>query len=616
MTPMGDTSEDAAFEQGTAILRALCGLRTTDLSASLIARELLAHVEGRIGWNDVTTSVEDVGIVEEGARAFASLGRSITAFGLMSRLDPRRHPGILGIAVQALPQIDPARLFAERRWIAQLFPALIANPLRKDVDALIHALHGNGHFELVQALRRSRLGELTDANSWRLIDARHACWAGRYADVAPALQGATLSGAHRVEADMCSIIARAELGDPPSDAAMAALVEQAARIPGLDEATKRWRAEFLVRSRCSDRRLVSQRLADAAEHAALHLLYRIADHGAPPRKQTEDPTWGFHTYILELLRDAGVAEAREALAAGDAPPEDEMLWRVLARLGGNRTNYGTVVDAESGVRAVPLRTARQEAIASQGQLPEIGAPAVLALLAELEQRHPGHSVFATYQAEIVLWLGQYAEAARRFDIEVRRAATRWGEVGLGAALAGLGEDAEAERVWAMGHQRHHGALSGEATFVYKAEIAARRGDLGAARALLDGVLAAKPTRMRGWLLHAEIDWKQREDGAARQALLRAIALCPGIVTTIAPSDAPIAALLEQRPPTAGERDALIAWCQAMRSALGGNASSWLYTWFDAQGAFRAFPGVPASDLRLALQSTERIVRHNAAPSRG
>jgi hypothetical protein len=313
------------------------------------------------------------------------------------------------------------------------------------------------------------------------------------------------------------------------------------------------------------------------------------------------------------LRDAGIAEAREALAASNTPAEDETLWRVLTRLGGNRTNFWTVVDAESRVRPVHLRTARQEAIASQGRLPELGAPAVMALLTELEQRHPGHSVFATYQAEILLWLGQYAEAARRFEIEVRRAATRWGEVGLGAALAGLGEDAEAERVWTMGHRRHHGALSGEATFVYKAEIAVRRGDLRAARELLDGVLAAKQTRMRGWILRAEIDWKQRADGSARHALLQAIAFCPGLATTItAPGDVPVALLLEHRTPTASEREALIAWCQAMRHALGGNASSWLYTWFDAEGTFRAFPGVPAADLHLALRSTERIVRREGA----
>lgn len=600
---------DRAQETPGTILRTVWHLRTTDRDLSLLPRELLAHVEGRIGWGDVTTVEGDAAALEEGARAFSSLGRPVTAFKLMSRLDPRRHPGILGIAVQALPQIAPAELFAERRWIAQLFPALIANPSRQDVDALIHALHGHGHFELVDALRRSRLGELTDANSWRLIDARQACWAGRYADVAPALAGATLSGAHRVEADFYETVARGHLAAFPDDAEMLALTERAAHIAGLDETTRRWRAEFLVRAGCPDRRLVSQALAGAAEHAALHLLYRIADRGAAPRKQTEDPTWGFHTYVLELLRDAGVAEAAEALAASNTAAEEEALWRVLTRLGGNRSNFWTVVDAEGRVRPVQLRTARQEAIASQGELPKVGAQAVLALLADLEQRHPGLSVFATYQAEIFLWLGQYAEAARRFEIEVRRAATRWGEVGLGAALAGLGDDAEAERIWDLGHRRHHGALSGEATFVYRAEVVARRGDLQAARKLLDGVLTAKRTRMRGWVLRAEIDWMLRDDESAHDALLQAIALCPGLITTATdPRDAPVAPLLEQRTPTAGERDALVAWCRTLRSALGGNASSWLYTWFDAAGAFRAFQGVPAGDLQLALLSTERIVR--------
>jgi hypothetical protein len=75
-----------------------------------------------------------------------------------------------------------------------------------------------------------------------------------------------------------------------------------------------------------------------------------------------------------------------------------------------------------------------------------------------------------------------------------------------------------------------------------------------------------------------------------------------------PREAPVAPLLEHRAPTAGEREALVAWCRVLRSAVGGNASSWLYTWFDAAGAFRAFQGVPAPDLHKALLTTERIAR--------
>ena len=243
----------------------------------------------------------------------------------------------------------------------------------------------------------------------------------------------------------------------------------------------------------------------------------------------------------------------------------------------------------------------------QSLLPEVGADQVRARLARLAAAHPGISVFMTYQAEILLWEGRYDEAATMFETEVRTAATRWGEVGLGAALAALGREEEAERVWALGHRRHQGALPGEATFIYRAEIAARRGDLPAASELLRGVLTAKPTRTRGWLLRAEIGWLTDEPAEARVALLQALALCPGLARTAAASPPGLAEiLLDARRPTRPERDALLDWCRALRAAMRGNASSWLFTWFDTNGAMRGFRRLPYNDLAQAIETIGRL----------
>src|SRR5262249_46984291 len=184
----------------------------------------------------------------------------------------------------------------------------------------------------------------------------------------------------------------------------------------------------------------------------------------------------------------------------------------------------------------------------------------------------------------------------------RTSVNRWAHVGLGAALAALGRTAEAERVWEEGLRVHRGALPGEASLVYRAEVAIAAGRYDVAAELLRGVLAAKPTRLRGRLLVAGLAWLRGDPVAGRAALLEAATTCPAL----ADADGPLALADLLHDPAAGEhRDAAIARCRSLRAAMRGNSSSWLFTWYDPPGAMHAFVHARPPDLGLALDRYQR-----------
>lgn len=559
-------------------------------------------------------------------------------FTVLRRLAPTQHDEILAIALRVLPRLPPPVLSAHRAWIVQLITALLRSGLATRFPSFVRALHSRGHFELVDAIRSSAAGTYLRPDDELLLDATEACWAGRSHDARQLLAARPLIGdAARLEADLLSAIARG--ARDPAGETVAAL-DTVRATPGcpaaLSDTAGRWKAELLVRRETGRtagpdragataphriRRLLSsllrgnrgrraaadaettRALREASDHAALRLVHWI-DLLRQPDDGRREAIRDFHEWVIDRLCAERVAGIEPLAAEWRTRHEESTLWKIIALFGGNRTDTCTVVE-NGRLRAVDVRTARQEAVAVQARLRRAGFDATLRELDALSTRWPALTVFRTYKAELLLWVGRYDEAAVIFDQIRRCSSNRWAHVGLGAALAAMGQDADAERVWNEGRRVHRGALPGEATFVYRAEVAMRRGDLARAAQLLRGVLAAKPTRLRGWIELAEIAWTRGECSEGRAALLQASALCPGLLYANSIEPLTLDDLLRDDAGT-GRRDAAITFCRSLRVAMRGNASSWLFTWFDQAGELHAYGHMSAPDLLLGLQRLERI----------
>ena len=551
------------------------------------------------------------------------------SLAILVRFPPAGQHAV-SIAPRVIPRVPAATALAHRSWILGLADAL-AGPGGDRLGPFVRALQTAGHFELVDAIRGSHAGERLGSTDRWLLDARAACWAGAYDVLRAHLEGAPADRAGAGDVALLAAIARGVAGD--TGAALVALAAVRMRgSPALCDVAGRWMAELQVRR---NRRSASDRsrwrslvdallrhrsgsaaqtaLREASDHPVLRLVHWIAvlrqrDEGR--RELVRD----FHEWIIAGLVRERVAGIEPLVAEWRRGGDETTLWKIVELFGGNRESCSVVEDGR--LRALALRTARQEAVEIQRRLRHVGLDATVRAFAELAAEWPRLVVFRTYSAELLLWAGRYEEAAAGFDEVRRTSVNRWAQVGLGAALAALGRTTEAERVWDDGLRVHRGALPGEASLVYRAEVAIGAGRLDVAGQLLRGVLNARPTRLRARLLAAELAWLRGDSVAGRAALLDAAAMCPGL----GDAEGPLALANVINDPAAGEqRDAAIARCRSLRAAMRGNASSWLFTWYDATGAMHAFPHAPPQDVELALERFDRIDdgvrpdRHTAAP---
>lgn len=447
-------------------------------------------------------------------------------------------------------------------------------------------LDARGHFGLAAALRAANSPRGTSPSvEIVLADATRALWAARYTDVARLLATAPLAGDERSEADVLAAIAHAATA--PSDDALATL-DAALRClhgrPELREAAEGWRAELLVRLGRYDE------APTVADHPVQCLVEAIVRrHSAIEQRRVVDPH--LHEPMIERLSALGVAAAADA-----ASPDDAHLWRLVEAFGGNRTKTTTLLGESGELRVVDLPTARQEVVALQARLPIEGLAPVYEALARGAARHPNTLLYVTYRGEVLLWEGRYGEALACFEEAWRRSHNRWAHIGRGAALAALGRGDEALAAWDEGARFHGGHLPGEATFVYHAELALERGDLGEAERQLVLALEGRPTRVRAHVLAAEVSLLRggsREEARAHAtaALRRAVALCPGLFLAERAERATLDALLDDTCATSVPLDDALDLCRAARARSRGNASSWMYTWFSARGfhACRRWP---------------------------
>ena len=544
---------------------------------------------------------------------------------ILVRFPPDDHEQLLSVALRVIPRVRPATALAHRSWIVAMVEALRGFGLRDRLGPFVRSLQTAGHFELVEAIRRSDAGaRLGAADRW-LLDARDACWRGAYDALRAHLAGPPADDAVVAEAGLLAAIARGAAGE--TESAVGALeAVRAHGTPAMRDVAGRWKAEWVVRlgsrNPANDRswwrslrdalrpgRDASAEQADrtqaalreASDHPVLRLVTWIAMLRQPDDGRRE-VVRDFHEWVIAGLKRERVAGIEPLVAEWRRGGGEATLWKMIALFGGHRGATCTVVE-DGRLRALDLRTARQEAVEIQRRLRHVGLDATVRAFAELAAEWPRLVVFRTYSAELLLWAGRYEEAAAAFE-EVRRASVnRWAHVGLGAALAALGRTAEAERVWEEGLHVHRGALPGEASQVYRAEVAIAAGRLDVADELLRRVLAATPTRLRARLLAAELAWLRRDAAAGRAALLEAAITCPAL----ADAEGPLAlADLLHDSPAGAQRDAAIARCRSLRAAMRGNSSSWLFTWYDAAGAMHAFPHVRPQDLEVALDRFERV----------
>jgi tetratricopeptide (TPR) repeat protein len=491
------------------------------------------------------------------------------------------EPGLLELGLHLIPKISPDLLLAHREWVLQF--ASRVGPA--GLSEFVRALHDAGHFELVAGILQSKASNAIGLGDVALLSATECLWKADYAAVVSRLSSSPVASPR---ADALRRIAKAFLA--PTEEHLTALrdcvipIEDAWR-----QVPQRAYAELLLRGGRSD--LTGPALRAAGGHPAMALLQRLNDLHAPEtdRKHVDPDAHGF---ILEALRDLN-AKGLEPFGAAD---DEARLWRAVGVFGGNRTDTCTLLE-DGELRVVDLPTSRAVAVSLQRALPRLGPDVVLAEFRRLVAKHPGLAPFLAYQGEVLLWLGQYEAALELFTEAWNKTRNRWSYIGLGAALAALGREDEAQKAWDEGAAFHHGSLPGEATRSYRAEIAIRRGDLETAEALVRGGLAARPTRLRAWILYSELALHRGDKQRAKDAFRHAFTLCPGLFSRTPEHWK----LLTQWHP-----DDAMAVVTSIRSQMRGNASSTMFTWFEPSGTFRASPAISTAGFRGFLENIEAM----------
>ena len=297
---------------------------------------------------------------------------------------------------------------------------------------------------------------------------------------------------------------------------------------------------------------------------AAHVDPRGADHLLDP------PAWAHMAPKLRpLLADPTVLDSgrqRDVVAA---------VEEVLTLFGGNRSTTPTRVVGGRLERVHVPEHARHAARQLEHGLRFSSIEAVVHAYRDLQARHPDDPTPFTYQGEVLVWAGRYDEAAASFQRALALdGTTTWAWIGLGACASLGGEAAEALRIWERGVAASR--FEGPTLFAYRAEAKWRLGDRTGALADLDVALRSKPQRLSAWVLRALVGL---DEGASRPARVVAGAIrarAPGMWLSAC------AAVGTDR----GGLDPVRAHLEAVLTAMRGNRSSSMVTWFDAEDRLR------------------------------
>ncbi|MSP92574.1 MAG: hypothetical protein EXR79_12365 [Myxococcales bacterium] len=506
------------------------------------------------------------------AGALADIGDLAQSARWLLTLDPAAAVREPGLALRVLPELPRSELPAHAAWLDGWLHSAAAASVDLAERAVL-ALLRSGHIGLGLAHRGALL---PDAGA--LLDATLALWRGQWPAAIATLERHQVRP--RLSAQAAAVVTIARARAHPCASSVAALQHlRAAHAHDPHLADPVGRAAVWTAMQCGDDGLLDATRRTAPDHPALCLLGRIAQLRAPPGPR-RDVDAGLHLGVLQDLARAGIGPDTAARQLDEAA-----LWELLAGFGGNLTDAPTWTDGVA-LRPLELTTARQQARQLQARLPVDGLDAVLAAFAGMQRSHPEASAFATYGAEVLLWAGRASEAALVCGQVWGVTENRWAYVGLGAARAALGDANGARVAWRDGSARHGGRLAGEATACYAADLALAAGDLETAHVEAEFALRGRGTRLRAWLVWAEVQASHGADDRGRAGLLQAFALAPGLfLDDLWPRFEPV---LEGTLPALAIADL----CRIARTRCAGNASSWLYSWRDGDGGLRAWAHVP------------------------
>lgn len=280
-----------------------------------------------------------------------------------------------------------------------------------------------------------------------------------------------------------------------------------------------------------------------------------------------------------LIEMFGEAQVSATYAAGHLATFN-LLEQSIRLLGGNYSGQSTATEAGT-LRKLRVATPRKRTEEAQKLLLRQSLEEVLSGFSP--DQASTNPFLATYHAEILLWVGRYTEAVEAFSKVWLATRTRWGYVGLGAALARLERYDEALEAWSEG-LKYCRPIPHEATYAYRGEVYLAQGRVTAALTELRGATHASPSRLGAQLALVQAEHRMKNFELARRALDQAARLAPGLLGCV---------LREQsREDLPTEADDVFETAREALDRMRGNRSSSLYTFFDSAGQMRVIQRHP------------------------
>lgn len=276
-----------------------------------------------------------------------------------------------------------------------------------------------------------------------------------------------------------------------------------------------------------------------------------------------------------LIQLFGASKVQRAYFEGQRAAY-ELLVEGVKSFGGNYSGTPTVV-VDGTLTRVRVATPRSRAEQLQRLLLTKPFDAVLDEFLKKSEQTGADPFLRTYRAEMLLWTGRYEEAREAFEKVWRETHTRWGYVGLGAALGQLGRHDEALRAWEDGSAFFR-FLPQEATYAYRGEVLIAQGRRQAGIEQLRHAARESPSRVGTQLALALAERGLGNLAGLRRGVQAAAALAPAVIANA------LRSLDLERIPADPDRLAHLA--EAALQSLRGNRSSSLYTFFDGDDGLR------------------------------
>lgn len=562
--------------------------RDADRGVRVLAARLRAELLGVLGWNHEARDALERWLAEEPtskaarrrlvdllgrARAWEDAAEFVAAPGVL----PLRRAAVL----RELGQFDAART----ELLALARPGMDDAQRRRLADLLARTGAGDAAREVLETATsaeacadRSRLWLFAGRTVEARRDAERALDAGATGEAA-ARARVTLGASTLLDGT-----SRLTLEQPDHQAAAAArdaLDAVLAEHPTHGEA-RLWRAH--AHAVLGDHAAV---LADV--DAGLPAVGGFDLGGALLRHLVEqraaEPT-DHRIEALEEVREGlhRLGFSREELAAARTLAQLEGIFgEAFARLGGNRSGFGTRREADGTLRPLgPTVSPRSDARRTLELIRVCPPERVLERFDEVQARWPESSMGVVHRGEVLLWMGRYDEAAEAFEESLRiNRHTRWGWIGQ---LANDSLRGDPERALRLGEEgvRVMGGY-GPSHFVYRAEACWRLGRRAEARADFVEALRIGPSRMGARLALALLAAEEGDTATVQRELPALRRACPGMLAAAVEERGLPPGLLWDGEPTASTVEPVL---RTAYEWMRGNRSSSCHTWVAPGGQVR------------------------------